>query len=119
MARFRSEEVFFIHGFRDWKKLGSKLKKRVKSEARKNSLAFWSGYKQTKDHGTIGDITDSSRATCIQENKTLLVSICKVVLYALQNPENRVNFLEILSIIASESPVLLITMLKIRAGTKA
>ena len=117
MAKSRSEEVFMVHGFRDWKKLGSKLKKHVKSEAHKNSLAFWSGYKQTKDHGTIGDIMDSARARRIQVNRKLLISICKVVLCARQSiahrghrededSKNKGNFLEILFIIASESPAL-------------
>ena len=61
---------------------------------------------------------DSARARRMQENRKLLISICKVVVLCArqsialrghredEDSENKGNFLEILSIVASESPAL-------------
>ena len=59
LSSHKAEEVFTVQGFRDWKKVRSKLEKHG---THKNSLALWTGYIQAKHHGTVGDVLNSERA---------------------------------------------------------
>ena len=67
------DTTFTAAGCSRWKKIGDKLKKHSESDAHKESMARWVGYKQTKSTGTVADQLVSQRAATVASNRAYVL----------------------------------------------
>ena len=114
-----AEVTFTKTGFRNWKKMKEKCDKHVRSEAHKNSMTLWAGFKQAEIEGSVANQLAVHRVATIKENRRFLNSIAKVAILCAQqnislrghdegpNSLNKGNFREILDLLASENSQLL------------
>uniref|UniRef100_A0A1X7U5U3 TTF-type domain-containing protein n=1 Tax=Amphimedon queenslandica TaxID=400682 RepID=A0A1X7U5U3_AMPQE len=113
-----ADTVFTRDGFRNWKKVGEKLRKHSQSVSHKESMAKWTAYKQTKATSTVADQLLCQRATTVAANRQYITTLAKIaVLCARQGialrghdetntSSNKGNFVEILELLASLTPEL-------------
>ena len=111
------DTTFTAEGYSRWKKIGDKLKKHSESDAHKDSMARWVGYKQTKSTGTVADQLVSQRAATVASNRAYISTLSKItVLCARQSiplrghnetsGSDKGNYIEILEFLLSLVPEL-------------
>ena len=105
-----TDTAFTHNGFRNWKKIGEKLKKHSESRSHKDSMTKWTAYKQTEATSTVADQLVSQRRATIAANRRYITFLAKIaVLCARQGislrghdetstSSNKGNFVEIFGI---------------------
>ena len=113
-----SEQVFTSVEFRGWKSIRTSLQKHQNSASHKASMTRWAGFRQTKRTGTVAGQLDSHRRATIAQNRKYLTTMLKIALLCAtqdiartghdesDRSDNKGNFREILSLLASENPSL-------------